>query len=89
MQTVTMYTGPYCPYCNMAKMLLKQVGVTEIQEISAAAQPAAFAQMCATTGTRTVPQIFIGETHVGGFTDLRALHQQGGLVPLLNGESLS
>ena len=83
MQTVTMYTGPYCPYCNMAKMLLKQVGVTEIQEISAAAQPAAFAQMCAATGTRTVPQIFIGDVHVGGFDDLSALNRTGKLDDLL------
>lgn len=89
MQTVTIYTGSYCPYCNMAKMLLKQLGVIEIQEISSASQPEEFNKMCAITNTRTVPQIFIGETHVGGFTDLRALHQQGNLVPLLNGESLS
>lgn len=77
------------PLLQYGKNVIKTSGRYRDSEISAAAQPAAFAQMCAATGTRTVPQIFIGETHVGGFTDLRALHQQGGLVPLLNGESLS
>ncbi|MDO4998118.1 MAG: glutaredoxin 3 [Neisseria sp.] len=86
MQTVTLYSGPYCPYCMMAKMLLKQVGVSEIVEINSMQDPVAFEKMMQETGTRTVPQIFIGKTHVGGFTDLRALHMKGELEPLLNGE---
>ncbi|MDO4877680.1 MAG: glutaredoxin 3 [Neisseria sp.] len=83
MQPVTIYTGPHCPYCNMAKALLKQLGVNELKEINAIQNPAAFEAMRQTTGTRTVPQIFIGDTHVGGFTDLRALHNGGRLLPLL------
>ncbi len=86
MQQVTLYSGPYCPYCMMAKQLLAQLGVTEITEISARTDPEAFQKMVEATQTRTVPQIFIGDTHVGGFTDLRALHQEGGLIPLLQGE---
>lgn len=86
MQQVTLYSGPYCPYCMMAKQLLAQLGVTEITEISTRTDPEAFQKMVETTQTRTVPQIFIGDTHVGGFTDLRALHQEGGLIPLLQGE---
>lgn len=85
MQKVKLYSGPYCPYCLMAKMLLKQVGVEEIEEINSHRDAEAFQAMIAQTGTRTVPQIFIGETHVGGFTDLRSLHQNGKLIPLLNG----
>ncbi|MDO5356430.1 MAG: glutaredoxin 3 [Conchiformibius sp.] len=85
MKHVVMYTGSYCPYCLMAKRLLKQVGVENIEEVSADAEPERFAQMQHATGQRTVPQIFIGETHVGGFTDLYALHQRGGLLPLLDG----
>ncbi|MDO4640632.1 MAG: glutaredoxin 3 [Neisseria sp.] len=86
MQQVTMYTGSFCPYCNMAKQMLRQLGVEEIKEINADREPQAFAQMQRTTGQRSVPQIFIGETHIGGFTDMYSLHQRGGLVPLLNQE---
>lgn len=86
MQQVTMYTGPYCPYCNMAKQMLRQLGVENIKEINASLDPQAFSNMQRTTGQRSVPQIFIGETHIGGFTDMYSLHQRGGLVPLLNQE---
>lgn len=86
MQPVTMYTGSYCPYCTMAKRLLNQLGVNEIKEIDISRDSAAFAEMQQITGQRTVPQIFIGDTHVGGFTDMQALHKKGGLVSLLNGE---
>ncbi|WP_369586744.1 glutaredoxin 3 [Kingella oralis] len=86
MQHVKMYTGTFCPYCTMAKQLFKQVGVDEIKEINVSRSPADFAQMQQLTGLRSVPQIFIGETHIGGFTDLYALHQKGGLLPLLQAE---
>lgn len=84
MQAVTMYTGPFCPYCMMAKRLLHAVGVTEIKEIRVDASPEAFAEMQQLSGQRSVPQIFIGDTHVGGFTDLYRLQQQGELDDLLN-----
>lgn len=86
MAHIKMYTGAYCPYCTMAKQFLKQLGVTEIEEIHTDLLPNAFAEMQQITGQRTVPQIFIGNTHVGGFTDLYALHQKGGLQDLLNQE---
>lgn len=84
MQPVTMYTGAFCPYCTMAKKLLASVGVSEINEIRVDESPEAFAEMQQLSGRRTVPQIFIGDTHVGGFTDLHQLQQQGGLDSLLN-----
>ncbi|MDO5070584.1 MAG: glutaredoxin 3 [Neisseria zoodegmatis] len=85
MQPVTMYTGPYCPYCTMAKQFLKSQGITEITEIRVDKNPADFAEMQQITGQRSVPQIFIGSTHVGGFTDLYAMHQRGELKALLHG----
>lgn len=87
MQPVTMYTGPYCPYCTMAKQFLKSQGITEITEIRVDQNPADFAEMQQITGQRSVPQIFIGDTHVGGFTDLYAMHQRGELKELLQGGS--
>lgn len=86
MQPVKMYTGPYCLYCTMAKKFLKQQGVTDIEEIRVDQNPEDFSEMQQITGQRTVPQIFIGETHVGGFTNLYSLHQQGELQSLLNRE---
>jgi glutaredoxin 3 len=83
MQHVKMYTTAVCPYCMRAKQLLKARGVTQIEEIRIDTDPAQRDQMMATTGRRTVPQIFIGETHVGGCDDLMALDAQGGLLPLL------
>lgn len=84
MQAVTIYTGPFCPYCTMAKRLLQAAGVENIGEIRIDADPEAFAEMQQLSGQRSVPQIFIGETHVGGFTDLYRLQQEGGLDGLLN-----
>lgn len=85
MQAVKMYTTQVCPYCQRAKMLLKQRGVAEIEEVRIDVNPAERERMMELTGRRTVPQIFIGGTHVGGCDDLYALDQQGGLVPLLQG----
>ena len=87
MPTITMYTTAYCPYCNMAKALLKQKGIHHIEEIRIDADPALRSAMMARTGRRTVPQIFIGDTHVGGHDDLVALDQRGGLDPLLAGQA--
>ena len=78
-----MYTTQVCPYCVRAKALLKQRGVAEIDEIRVDLDPAQRDHMIELTGRRTVPQIFIGTTHVGGCDDLVALDQKGGLLPLL------
>ena len=83
MNAVRMYTTQVCPYCVRAKALLKQRGVAEIEEIRIDLDPAERERMVAATGRRTVPQIFIGQTHVGGCDDLIALDQRGGLMPLL------
>ena len=83
MQAVKMYTTAVCPYCIRAKQILKARGVEQIEEIRIDADPAARAHMMELTGRRTVPQIFIGDTHVGGCDDLMALDSQGRLLPLL------
>jgi glutaredoxin 3 len=83
MQHVKMYTTQVCPYCIRAKALLKQRGVAQIEEIRIDTDPAQRDHMMAITGRRTVPQIFIGETHVGGCDDLMALDSAGKLLPLL------
>lgn len=83
MKSVRMYTTQVCPYCLRAKALLKQRGVEAIEEIRVDMNPAERDRMIEATGRRTVPQIYIGDTHVGGFDDLAALDQRGGLVPLL------
>jgi glutaredoxin 3 len=85
MNPVRMFTTQVCPYCIRAKQLLKQRGVDAIDEIRVDLNPQQRDAMIAQTGRRTVPQIFIGETWVGGCDDLIALDQKGGLVPLLNG----
>ncbi len=85
MQPVKMYTTLVCPFCQRAKMLLKQRGVDQIEEVRVDLNPAERDTMIQITGRRTVPQIFIGDTHVGGCDDLIALDQKGGLVPLLQG----
>jgi glutaredoxin 3 len=85
MATVTMYTTQVCPFCVRAKALLQQRGVAQIDEIRVDLQPEARMKMMETTGRRTVPQIFIGETHVGGCDDLIALDRSGGLLLLLQG----
>jgi glutaredoxin 3 len=84
MQKVLMYTTGYCPYCTRAEMLLKQKGVETIEKIRIDEDPAERDAMMARTGRRTVPQIYIGQTHVGGFDDLAALERAGELTPLLN-----
>ncbi|RVU47707.1 glutaredoxin 3 [Rubrivivax rivuli] len=83
MSSVTMYTTQVCPFCVRAKALLKQRGVEQINEIRIDLDPVQRQHMMEITGRRTVPQIFIGETHVGGCDDLIALDQRGGLLPLL------
>lgn len=85
MQPVTMYTTAVCPYCIRAKQILKARGVEDINEIRVDMQPQERAKMMEITGRRTVPQIFIGDTHVGGCDDLMALDSRGGLMPLLQG----
>ena len=83
MNPVKMYTTQVCPFCVRAKSLLQQRGVQQIEEIRVDLDPAQRQHMMAITGRRTVPQIFIGSTHVGGCDDLMALDQQGQLLPLL------
>ena len=83
MKSVKMYTTQVCPYCVRAKALLKKRGVEQIEEIRVDLDPAARGEMLRITGRRTVPQIFIGDTHVGGCDDLIELDQDGGLLPLL------
>ncbi len=85
MAAVKMYTTLVCPYCQRAKALLKQRGVEQIEEVRIDLDPAQRDHMMQITGRRTVPQIFIGQTHVGGCDDLIALDQRGGLMPLLQG----
>lgn len=83
MPKVLMYSTRVCPYCQMAERLLKAKGVTEIEKILIDTDPEQRAAMMERTGRRTVPQIYIGDKHIGGFDDLSALDQAGGLVPLL------
>lgn len=85
MSPVLMYTTQVCPFCVRAKSLLKQRGVEVIEEVRVDADPGARLRMMELTGRRTVPQIFIGDTHVGGCDDLIALDHRGGLMPLLQG----
>ncbi|NYT84239.1 glutaredoxin 3 [Pollutimonas harenae] len=84
MATVTMYCTAVCPYCVRAEMLLKQRGVTNIQKVRIDQDPDQRSIMMERTGRRTVPQIYIGDTHVGGYDDLAALDRADGLMPLLN-----
>ncbi|MDB5798675.1 MAG: grxC [Paucimonas sp.] len=82
---VLMYSTGVCPYCLMAERLLKEKGVVEIEKIRIDLDPAQRAEMMQKTGRRTVPQIYIGEQHVGGFDDLSALNRQGRLDSMLQG----
>lgn len=84
MQAVKMYTTAVCPYCVRAKQILKSKGVDQIEEIRIDIDPQQRDSMMAITGRRTVPQIFIGQTHVGGCDELVALDGRGELMPLLN-----
>ena len=83
MSKVLMYCTAVCPYCVRAEQLLHSKGVTEIEKIRVDLNPEEREAMMARTNRRTVPQIYIGETHVGGFDDLAALDRAGGLDPLL------
>jgi glutaredoxin 3 len=83
MAKVTMYCTGVCPYCVRAEMLLKQRGVAQIEKIRIDLDPAQRAIMMERTGRRTVPQVYIGDTHVGGYDDLAALDRANGLTPLL------
>ncbi len=83
MARVLMYATGVCPYCQMAERLLRKKGVSEIEKVRVDLDPARREEMMQRTGRRTVPQIFIGERHVGGFDDLAELDHAGGLDPLL------
>ena len=83
MQEVVVYTTRFCPYCVRAKALLKRKGIIEFTEIPVAGSDQKRQEMIRLTGRRTVPQIFIGNTHVGGFTELRNLEESGQLDVLL------
>ncbi len=85
MQKVLMYSTAVCPYCVRAEQLLRARGVTEIEKVRVDLEPERRAEMMEKTGQRTVPQIYIGDTHVGGCDDLYALDKAGGLAPLLAG----
>ena len=82
---ILMYTTAVCPYCTRAKLLLKARGVTEIEEVRIDLDPGRRDEMMHKTRRRTVPQIYIGDTHVGGFDELSALDGAGKLRPLLEG----
>lgn len=84
MPAITIYSTPYCPYCSAAKQLLDRKGAA-YSEIDVSRDPGLRSKMMDRSGgRRTVPQIFIGETHVGGYDDMAALDRKGGLDPLLN-----
>ena len=85
MAKVTMYTTAVCPFCRMAERLLESKGVTAIDRVRVDLQPDKRQEMVEKTGRRTVPQIYIGATHVGGFDELAALDDAGGLDVLLKG----
>ncbi|MFM2029494.1 MAG: hypothetical protein RL517_685 [Pseudomonadota bacterium] len=83
MPQIVMYSTQVCPYCVMAEKLLKSKGVANLEKILIDRDPAQREIMMTRTGRRTVPQIYIGETHVGGYDDLVALDRAGQLDPLL------
>ena len=85
MSEITLYTKPTCPYCLAAKALLRGKGAA-FREIDIENNRARRLEMIERSGRRTVPQIFVGDTHVGGYDDLRALEKQGGLDALLTAE---
>ncbi len=84
---VRIYITGFCPYCSMAERLLRDKGVEDIEKIRVDLDPAQRAEMMKRTRRRTVPQIYVGETHVGGFDDLSALDRAGRLDSLLRGET--
>ena len=83
MPKILMYSTGVCPYCMMAERLLRSKGVTEIDKVRIDLEPTRRDEMMQRTGRRTVPQIYVGERHVGGYDDLAALDRAGGLEPLL------
>ena len=83
MPNITIYTTAICPYCVRAERLLRAKGITEIDKVRVDLEPERRIEMVQRTGRRTVPQIFIGETHVGGCDDLYALEHAGELAPML------
>jgi len=87
MARVTMYSTGVCPFCQMAERLLHAKGVAAIDKIRVDLEPERRVEMMEKTGRRTVPQIYIGETHVGGYDDLAALDRAGRLDGLLRGET--
>jgi len=82
-----MYTAAVCPYCNFAERLLRAKGVAEIAKVRVDLEPARRVEMMSKTGRRTVPQIYIGEFHVGGYDDLVALDRAGKLEPMLSADA--
>ncbi|MCL1861369.1 MAG: glutaredoxin 3 [Proteobacteria bacterium] len=88
MSPVKMYTTAVCPYCQRAEQLLRARGVVEIEKIRVDLDPAILEEMMRITGRRTVPQIFIGDYHVGGCDDLQALDSEGRLTALLDGQNI-
>lgn len=87
MPKVLMYATGICPYCIRAEQLLRSKGVQEIEKIRIDLEPARRAEMMTRTGRRTVPQIYIGDRHVGGYDDLAALDRAGRLTAMLAGEA--
>lgn len=85
MTKVVMYSSGFCPYCIRAERMLRARGVAEIEKIRIDLDPARRAEMIEKTGRRTVPQIYIGNTHVGGYDDLSKLDRSNGLIKLLAG----
>ncbi|HEX4331202.1 MAG TPA: glutaredoxin 3 [Usitatibacter sp.] len=83
MAKVVMYSTGVCPYCLQAERLLRAKGVAEIEKIRVDLDPPRRDEMVERTGRRTVPQIYVGDRHVGGYDDLAALDRAGGLEPLL------
>ena len=87
MPKISMYSTGVCPFCQRAELLLKSRGVTQIEKIRIDLEPALRNEMMEKTGRRTVPQIYVGTVHVGGFDDLAALDRAGKLEPLLRGQT--
>jgi glutaredoxin 3 len=83
MAKVLMYATGVCPFCIMAEKLLRSKGVSDIEKVRVDLEPGRRQEMMERTGRRTVPQIYVGERHVGGYDDLAALDRAGGLEPLL------
>lgn len=81
-----MYSTGVCPFCQMAERLLRSKGVSAIDKIRIDLEPERLVEMMEKTGRRTVPQIYIGETHVGGYDELAALDRAGRLAPLLQAD---